>query len=285
VFLVLLFALITSAGCFDYRLKVGYVGVHKKLLLMNDPEALAKLNQGRLRSSPSPSGAVIQVLEPGTKLVSLRYSSNWYNVKTDTGRTGWIYQSEVYRIPVYNAIYSLRYSSDDNHALIVTLPLLIILLCAMFFIDGKITRTFLLPVLILLILINATFLVGTKRAQLDRNAHSFRKISEYLTDKPNTVYATDYLWTNRVNFWTGYTRNFSYYYSSKVPGYNRMARIRTLRTDNAYDLHGVYVIVDPSFFDLAENYWELPGFVKSGAYPGNWRKVLQSGNAMLFYAQ
>ena len=130
--IILLCAVFLLPGCFDYKLKVGYLGFHRKIMLRDKPEELAKLEKGLLRAAPGPGAAVLQVLEPGTVLEPLRYAANFYQVKTPEGRQGWIYQSQVYRIPVYEAIYDLQYHSNDNQALTFTLPLLIILLCFLF---------------------------------------------------------------------------------------------------------------------------------------------------------
>ena len=286
IFIILLCATILLPGCFDYTLKVGYLGIHRKILLRDKPEELKKLDQGQLRASPGPGAAITQVLERGTVLEPVKYANNWYYVKTPEGRYGWIYQSQVYRVPVYEAIYDLQYRSSDNHALALTLPMIIILLCFLFFINNAFTRTVLLPVLLLLALISAAYFVGQERAILHRHSHAFKRISSYLADKPATVYATDYIWTTRLNFWTGFTRHFSYYPSRKDPDYNNVSRIRTLRGSTNYRaLRGVYVVVDTRYFAQAATQWALPDFTATGAYPGNWRKVMQSGTATLFFAQ
>ncbi len=286
IVIVLIFAVFLLPGCFDYSLKVGYLGFHRKLMLRDKPEELAKLENGVLRAAPGPGGRVIGILDPGTVLEPLRYSANFYQVRTPDGRTGWIYQSQVYRVPVFEAIYNLQYHSIDNQALAITLPLLIIFLCFMFFLNNKWTRTLLLPLLILLTLINAAYFVGMERAKLHRHSHAFKLISAYLADKNATVYASDYIWTTRLNYWTGFTRHFTYYPSKKAPDYNNTARIRTLRGSTAYhDLHGVYIVVDTRYLAMAANLWELPDFAATGVYPGNWSKVMQSGTATLFYAQ
>jgi hypothetical protein len=278
--------LFSLTGCFEYRLRVGSLAVHKKIMLRNDKAALAKHERGVLRNAPSFSAGVSAYLEPGTELEPLRLASYWYYVKTPQGRQGWIYQSQVYRIPVAKPIYDLQYRSDDNHAIIASLPLVIIMVCSLFFFNNRFTRTVLLPVLLLLILLSAVYFSGTQRATMDRHTHTFKKISGFLNDKAATVYVTDYLWSNRVNFWTGYTRHFSYYHSSKQPNYNSNARIRTLRASTDWrNLHGVYIIVDPAFFEHAATIWELPEFASSGVYPANWESVLSSGSATLYWAR
>jgi hypothetical protein len=283
---LLLCAVFLLPGCFDYKLKVGYLGFHRKLMLRDKPEELAKLEKGLLRAAPGPGARVLQVLEPGTVLEPLRYMANFYQVKTPEGRQGWIYQSQVYRIPVYEAIYDLQYHSNDNQALAVTLPLIIILLCFLFFLNNRFTRTVLLPLLLLLTLINAAYFVGKERAKLHRHSHAFKRISTYLADKPATVYVTDYIWTTRLNFWTGFTRHFSYYPSKKAPDYNTTSRIRTLRGSTNYrGLHGVYIVVDTRYLEMAATQWTLPEFAVTGSYPGNWQRVMQSGSATLFFAQ
>jgi len=255
-------------------------------MLRDNPGELMKLDQGLLRAAPGPGAAITQVLERGMALEPLKYANNWYYVKTPENRYGWIYQSQVYRVPVYEAIYDLQYRSSDNHALALTLPMIIILLCCMFFMNNRLTRTVLLPVLLLLALISAAYFVGQERAILHRHSHAFKRISSYLADKPATVYATDYIWTSRLNFWTGFTRHFSYYNSRKDPDYNNTARIRTLRgSTNLRALHGVYIVVDTRYFAQAATQWALPDFASTGAYPGNWQKVMQSGTATLFFAQ
>lgn len=284
--IILLCAVFLLPGCFDYKLKVGYLGIHRKIMLRDKPEELKKLEMGQLRAAPAPGSAITEVLERGTVLEPLKYANNWYYVKTGAGRYGWIYQSQVYRIPVYEAIYDLQYRSSDNHALTLSLPLIIIFLCCLFFINNRFTRTALLPVLLLLTLISAAYFVGKERAILQRHSHAFKRISTYLADKPATVYVTDYIWTSRLNFWTGFTRHFSYYHSGKAPDYNNTARIRTLRGSTNYRaLHGVFIVVDTRYFAQAATQWALPDFAVTGAYPGNWQKVMQSGTATLFFAQ
>ncbi len=279
-------ALPLVTGCFEYKLKVGYLAFHKKILLRNDPKALEKLEKGALRNAPSFNAGVRAYLEPGTVLDPLKYQSNWYYVKTPNNMQGWIFQSGVYRVPTVDPIYDLQYYSRDNHALIITVPVLIILLCSLFFFNNRFTRTILLPVLLILILITAMYFVGMYRARLDRATYKFKKISTYLIDKGATVYVTDYLWTNRLNFWTGYKRHFSYYRSSKVPGYNNTARIRTLRSGTDFaSLRNVFVIADPQFYSLAERFWTLPEFLHSGSYPPNWQRVISSDEAILFWVR
>lgn len=279
-------ALPLVTGCFEYKLKVGYLAFHKKILLRNDPKALEKLEKGALRNAPSFNAGVRAYLEPGTVLDPLKYQSNWYYVKTPNNMQGWIFQSGVYRVPTVDPIYDLQYYSRDNHALIITVPVLIILLCSLFFFNNRFTRTILLPVLLILILITAMYFVGMYRARLDRATYKFKKISTYLIDKGATVYVTDYLWTNRLNFWTGYKRHFSYYRSSKVPGYNNTARIRTLRSGTDFaSLRNVFVIADPQFYSLAERFWTLPAFLHSGSYPPNWQRVISSDEAILFWVR
>lgn len=279
-------AVLFFSACFDYTLRVGYVGLHKKLLLMNNPEELQKLDCAHLRTTPSPGSAIIRILPSGTNLEPLKFANNWYQVKTTEGQIGWVYQSQVYRMPVYRTIYDLQYYSTDNHALIVTMPLIIILLSILLFANNKFTRTIIIPLLLLLILINAVYIVGMERAKLHRHSHAFKKFSEYLKDKPATVYATDYLWTNRINFWTGYSRHFSYYYSRKEPQYNASSRIRTLRADTDMNfLHGVFVVVDSRYFEHAARQWTVPEFVLTGNFPSNWSLVMESGSAKLFYAR
>ncbi len=284
-----IFIIITTvciSGCFDYTLRVGYMGLHKKLLLLDNPEEFKKLDSASLRSYPAPSAPVIRTLPGGTNLKPLQFKNNWYQVKTPEGQIGWVYQSQVYRIPVYNAIYNLQYSSNDNHALIITMPLIIILLSILLFANNKLSRTIIVPILLLLILINAVYIVGMERAKLHRHSHAFKKFSEYLKDKPATIFATDYLWTNRINFWTGYTRHFSYYYSRKAPHYNAESRIRTLRADTDYhSLRGVFIVVDSRYLEHAARQWTVPEFILSGNYPSNWSLVMESGSAKLFYAR
>jgi hypothetical protein len=137
-----------------------------------------------------------------------------------------------------------------------------------------------------LTLINAAYFVGKERAKLHRHSHAFKRISSHLVDKAATVYATDYIWTSRLNFWTGFTRHFSYYPSRNAPDYNNTSRIRTLRGSTDYRaLHGVYIVVDTRYFEQAATQWTLPEFAVTGAYPGNWQKVMQSGSATLYFAQ
>lgn len=284
--IALIFIFIGIAGCFDYTLKVGYVGLHKKVLLLHNPEEMNKLDTAQLRTYPAPSSPIIRTLPCGMSLEPLKFTNNWYQVKTPEGQIGWVYQSQVYRVPVYDAVYNLQYHSLDNHALIVTMPLIIILLSILLFANNKLTRTIIVPILLLLILINAVYIVGMERAKLHRHSHAFKRFSEYLKDKPATVYATDYLWTNRINFWTGYTRHFSYYYSNRDPHYNASSRIRTLRADTDYhSLRGVFIVVDPRYLEQAARQWTVPEFILSGNYPPNWSLVMESGGAKLFFAR
>ncbi len=286
IVIAIIAVLFGNSGCFDYTLRVGYVGLHKRLALQNNPQELKKIDTAHLRSYPSPSSPILRILQSGTNLDPLKYTNNWYQVKTPDGQIGWVYQSQVYRVPVYHAIYDLQYHSVDNHALIVTMPLIIILLSILLFANNKLTRTIIVPILLLLVLINAVYIVGMERAKLHRHSHTFKKFSEYLKDKPAIVYATDYLWTNRINFWTGYTRHFSYYNSHKEPQYNAVSRIRTLRADtDCHSLRGVFIVVDTRYLEQAARQWEVPEYILSGNYPPNWSLIMESGSAKLFYAR
>ncbi len=284
--LILLGTVLLAGGCYDYKLKVGKAAFHKKYMLRKNPEALKKYDRGALRVSPVPGSKVILYLDPGTMLEPIKYSRNWYQAKTKEGRTGWIFQSDVYRVPVASAIYDRKYKSDDNHAIILTLPLIIIMLCSLFYFNNRFTRTVLLPILLILILIASVYFVGKMRARFERYNYAFRKISTFLKDKQSHIYASDFLWPNRINYFSGYTKNYSYYYCSKTPHYNRNTRIHIVTAENMNRIRG-YVIVDTNFFDRMRAHagWTLPPFYETGVYPSNWTKVMQIGGASLFVAR
>jgi uncharacterized protein YgiM (DUF1202 family) len=49
-----------------------------------------------LREEPSSSAKAVQGLEKGEKVVVIKQDGEWYEVKTDKGKTGWISSSPSY---------------------------------------------------------------------------------------------------------------------------------------------------------------------------------------------
>ena len=285
VILTLLVIFIFS-GCFDYKLKVGKLAFHKSFMLRNDKEALQKFERGRLKRGKFLRGGIIEYLEPGTVLEPIKYEKSWYYVKTPKGNRGWILEGDVYRTPVYETIYDRSYRSQDNPALTVTLPLVVIIILIILMFNNRFTRTVIFPVLILIMVIGTAYIVGYERASYDRFTHPFKTISEYLKDKDGTVMATDYIWTNRLNYWTDYNRHFSYYSSINVPCYNCKSRIRYLiDPTDPESIHGVYIVTDSRYYELSQSTETIPKMIESGKYPKNWRIIMDFGPAKLFYAR
>ncbi len=165
---LLAFIIIGLNSCYDYTLQVGSLALHKKMLYKNNPKKLKKYITAKLRYRPDRWSKYKLILKQGTIVKPLKYIKNWYLVKTDANVTGWVFHGEVTRVPIYKAVYDFNYRSDDNHALIITLPLIIILLCGMLYIDNRLTRSTIMVLLILATVISGMHFAGKERSRFRR---------------------------------------------------------------------------------------------------------------------
>jgi hypothetical protein len=67
--------------------------------LRHDAERLVKSPGGKLRSAPYRSASSLKALSSATVVVILVSTPYWYGVETEDGQHGWMYRSELERLP------------------------------------------------------------------------------------------------------------------------------------------------------------------------------------------
>jgi uncharacterized protein YgiM (DUF1202 family) len=60
---------------------------------------LISVGQANFREKPDVKSRILQVLSKGTKLVVVSKGNQWYRVRLDNGREGWVAESVVTPAP------------------------------------------------------------------------------------------------------------------------------------------------------------------------------------------
>ena len=273
-FFILFLSFFIVSGCYDYNLKV-----------ISD--------NASLRSGPGDRSPVIIPLKKGEVIHKISKNFQWYFVEVEREKNkkfkGYVYRDNVSRVHSIDGILSSNYKSEDNLALMITLPVVFVLVGGLIAAsEHKKFNLIIILFLIFLICVQTIYITAVHQNKMSRLNTGFRMICHYLSQSVEKnkahIYYTDYTWPARIEVFSRFQTHFDRF---AVDAYNRESHLHAIssRTDLS-KLQGVYVITDSTYYEtVMSRGWTLPESITGKIYPQNWQLVMSYGNARLFFAR
>jgi hypothetical protein len=205
--------------------------------------------------------AKIQSTEKKIKLPQKKYS-------------GWLRERDFKRVPVLGMkdVLSLKKKRNDVPIRWATVPLIIILLASLLYLNNFFTRLFISPIIVVLFFFLSVQLASQHKRANYLGSKVFKTVGKYLYEhRGPRIYTTDDIWRRRLNFYMKYW--------PMRGNQNTILAITEERQENSDG--GYYLVVDPRLYHRIT--WNPPAFVKTGEFPENWKTIMKFGEVKLFF--